>query len=996
MANFGIVMIKPSPFLAAPGERYLDFVVTKVKPIDELQCVLKELTHLPSGASIMHIDNDDPENLFCLSLRTLPQNSNGVAHILEHTVLCGSEHFPVKDPFFSMQRRSLNTFMNALTGADFTCYPAASQVEKDFYNLLDVYLDAVFHPQIKRLSFLQEGHRLEFAISDDPKTPLEYKGIVFNEMKGSLASSDARLWHAMMACLVPDLTYAFNSGGDPKEIPQLTYEELVSFHDTYYHPSRCLFFFYGNLPLKKHLDFIANKVLNTTSKRSPIPSIPRQTRFTAPKQHEMHYPVNETDELSSRSIVAFGWLTCPLIEQEEVLALTLLDSILMENDASLLKSKLLQTKLCVHADAYMDTEMSEVPYLIAFKGCASDSGQAIEETLFKALREVVKEGIPASYIDAALHQLELSRLEITGDHSPFGLTLFMRSALAKQHGCEPENSLMIHSLFEKLLAKTKNPSYLTGLIQKYFIDNPHRIQLIMHPDPQLSAQENAEEKRQLKEIQQKLTREESLKIVQQAQELKAFQKKTEEQSIDCLPKVTLKDVPPLVRDFPLEIKQVGPLKVFHHDCFTNHLLYADLEFNLPPISDEDLPYVHLLTTLLSELGSGTRKYTENLDYIQAHTGGISASCSLHLQVADPKYTKPAISLRGKSLYRKADKLCSLMRDTLTSPRFDEKTRIYDLIKQLREGQLQRLSRQAMRYAIQLSLSGLSSAAHVNEAWYGLRYFKFIEELSKNLKANLPKIIEKLIALHHQLFTFNEPHLSLGCSTTMRDELEQHGFYGLNQLPQSPSPFWDVRFPTTTVISQGRVMASQVAFTVEAFPTITYIHPHAPGLLLATNLFENKILHKKIREQGGAYGCGATFNPGAGFFYFHAFRDPHIASSLSAFQLAIEEIAAEKFTTQDLEEAKLGVIQHLDVPISPGSRASSAYAWYRMGKTKEMRQQFRDRLLAATPKEIAHIVTTELLPKKHRGVIVSCAGQEQLHSENLILTQSGRPLHIAPL
>ena len=517
---------------------------------------------------------------------------------------------------------------------------------------------------LKQLSFLQEGHRLEFAIPDDPKTPLEIKGIVFNEMKGSLASSDSRLWHAMMAFLVPDLTYAHNSGGDPKEIPQLTYNELVSFHEIYYHPSRCLFFFYGNLPLKKHLDFIAEKILNNSSKMPQLPPIPRQPRFTSPQYHEMTYPVSETDNQSSRSIIAFGWLTIPLIEQEEMLALSVLDCILMENDASLLKSKLLETKLCIHADAYMDTEMSEVPYVIAFKGCAQDSAEKIEAALKKALKEVVKEGIPPAQIDAAIHQLELSRLEITGDSSPFGLTLFMRSGLAKQHGCEPENALMIHSLFEKLLAKTQDPAYLPGLIKKYLIDNPHFVRLSMHPDPKLSALEGEEEKKKLQEIHKKLTKEECLDIVQQAKELKAFQKATEEQSIDCLPKVSLEDVPPLVRDLPLKIQNHGTLEVFHHECFTNHILYADIEFDLPPISDEDLPYVHLLTTLLTELGSGTRKYADNLDYIHAHTGGISASCSLHLQVVDPQLAKPAFSLRGKALYRKADKLLALMRDTL--------------------------------------------------------------------------------------------------------------------------------------------------------------------------------------------------------------------------------------------------------------------------------------------------------------------------------------------
>ncbi len=537
-----------SSSLSAAGERYGDFVVTKCHPIPELSCTLKELVHLPSGAQVMHIANDDPENLFCLSFQTLPSSSNGAAHILEHTVLCGSRRFPVKDPFFAMTRRSLNTFMNALTGSDFTCYPAASQNEKDFYNLMDVYIDAVFHPELKRMSFLQEGHRLEFSDPKNPKSPLEFKGIVFNEMKGSLSSADTRLWHALMEYLVPDLPYAHNSGGDPSVIPDLSYAELIAFHETFYHPSRCLFFFYGDLPLKKHLDFIAEKALKHVPKVDPVPPIPRQKRFTSPRHKELHYPVSEGDELSERTMVAFGYLTAPLIDQEEVLALQLLDAVLMETDASLLKAALLDSKLCIHAEAYMDPEMSEIPYAIVCKGCDPENIDKLEKVLKKALVKICEEGIPDHMIDAALHQLEFSRLEITGDHAPFGLTLFMRSALAKQHGSDPENALMVYSLFEKLLAKVKDPAYLPGLIRKYLLDNPHCVRLVMHPDRNLSAQEIAQEKEKLKEIRTTLS-DEAVFTISQANGRAFRLSKTHRAAVPRLPpQGDPGDVSPLVRD----------------------------------------------------------------------------------------------------------------------------------------------------------------------------------------------------------------------------------------------------------------------------------------------------------------------------------------------------------------------------------------------------------------------------------------------------------------
>ncbi len=978
--------------LKAAGETYGDFVVTKCLPLPELNCVLRELLHLPSGAQVMHIANDDPENLFCLSFQTFPSSSNGVAHILEHTVLCGSRKFPVKDPFFSMSRRSLNTFMNALTGSDFTCYPAASQNEKDFYNLFDVYIDAVFHPELKKLSFLQEGHRLEFADPKDPSTPLEYKGIVFNEMKGNLASADTRLWHALMEALVPDLPYAHNSGGDPKEIPNLTYAELIAFHETFYHPSRCLFFFYGNLPLKNHLDFIAEKALKNVPKVTPIPALPRQKRFLKPIEKEMRYPISETDEVSNRTIVSFGFLTVPLTEQEELLALTVLDSILMETDASLLKAALLETKLCIHADAYMDAEMSEVPYAIVCKGCDPENIDKLESALIEALESIVQKGIPDALIEAAVHQLEFSRLEITGDHAPFGLTLFMRSALAKQHGTDPEHSLLVHSLFEKLLEKTKDPRYLPGLIQKHFLDNPHRVRLVMHPDRHLSSEEISEEKQRLHEIQQELTKEQTAEIVKQAEALTAFQKKTEAQSLDCLPKVTLDDVSPLVRDFPLKHYTHGNLKIFHHDCFTNYIVYADLICDLSHIDDEELPYVHLLTSLIPELGSGERNYVQNLEYIQAHTGGIGASCALHLQTDDLKIARPSFNLRGKVLHRKVEKLFDLMRDTLLQPRLDEKNRIEELVRQLRDAQLNRLNRQALRYAIQLSLSGFSPASYIGEAWYGLRYFKAIEALSKNL--NIDALIEKLLMLKERLFTLHDLHLVLSCSKEIFEKIQASGFYGLGDLaPRLSYKPWKLDFEVPIVSSQARIIPSQVAFNAEGFKTVTYLHAFAPALTVAAQLFDNKILHRKIREQGGAYGCGATYSSGLGHFSFHSFRDPHIAASIRTFDDAVDEIAAGHFTDQDLEEAKLGIIQQFDTPISPGSRALTAYTWLRDGKTKEMRQEFRTRLLNLTTRDLKHAVEMELFPKKAKGVIVSFAGKELLEKENTQLSSEGKVLNI---
>ncbi len=574
--------------LDALGQRYKGYQITKYLPLNELQSALIELVHEGSGARIIHIANEDVENLFCLSFQTLPDSSNGVAHILEHTVLCGSHKFPVKDPFFAMTRRSLNTYMNALTGQDFTCYPASSQVEKDFYHLLDVYLDAVFHPELKQVSFLQEGHRLEQV---DGK--LQFQGVVYNEMKGAMSSIESRLWEALSRELVPDLPYAHNSGGDPKRIPSLSYEELVEFHESFYHPSRCLFFFYGNLPLKKHLDFIERE-LEGVKKIPLLPPLPLQKRFTEGVRAIERYPIAEKESLEKKTLIAFAWLTTHISHQSEILALLLIESILTDTDASPLTLALLKSGLCTQIDSSLDVEMSEIPWAIVCKGCEEKDADALQKVLFDALEQVA---IAPEEIEASLHQLEFQRKEIGAEGIPFGLTLFMRAGLIKQHGSEPENALLIHSLFSDLRARVADPNYLKGLIQKHLLGNPHFVRLVLRPDPLLEKEERDEEVERLAQIQKRLTKAEEKEIAAQSAKLAAYQEEVENQSLDCLPKVTLRDVPPHARDYPL----VDQGTALHLDCFTNQILYADLIFELPDLRAEDLPLLSLFSKLLPEL-----------------------------------------------------------------------------------------------------------------------------------------------------------------------------------------------------------------------------------------------------------------------------------------------------------------------------------------------------------------------------------------------------------
>lgn len=962
------------------GELYRHFLTTKSLEIEEINCHYTEMVCQKSGASVIHIDNqEDAENLFSLCFQTLPFSSNGVAHILEHTVLCGSKKFPVRDPFFAMTRRSLNTFMNAMTGQDFTCYPAASMVEKDFYNLLEVYLDAVFHPELKYFSFLQEGWRLEFA-KPDIKSPLSFKGVVYNEMKGAMNNPDSRLFKTMMKHLYPDLPYSYNSGGDPEEITNLTYEELKEFHRNYYHPSRCLFFFYGNLPLKKHLDFLEKNILQGVKKGAVTPPLPLQKRFTSPIITSTVYPVSQGEDLKNKDIVAFGYLTCHIENQEEALALSLIDHILMENDASILKKALLDSKLAASAVSYFDTDLSELPWILILKGTEAQSAEKIFSLIQKTLKEAK---IEKKMVAAAIHQLEFSRTEISSSYGPYGLTLFFRTALSKLHGCDPTKSLSIHTLFKTLIKKVKEPAYLQQLIQKYLVDNPHLVKLTIRPDTKVETLEKEKENNKLLQIQTKLSLQEKKEILLQNKQLKEFQKKLEGQSLDILPKLDIKDVPKELKSYELFKYDLNSLEIFHSPAFTNNIIYADLFFDIP--FDPSSPLLALFSNFIPQVGNKKRNYRKNLEYIQSYLGSFGAYLSTYTDANDKNLCFPALTLRGKALARNASKLFSIFQDTIDALDFTDEKRIEELIAEEYTILQSSINQNAMSYAICQALKCLNPASLLQSKWQGLDYYQWLKSIFQESK--LKNLSSQMTEISQELFS-KTPHLVITCSDQDFEILKKNKFFGLGEIDFKTKKTKSKPLTLSVPISEGRVIASPVSFNCFAFNTITHKEKGSPALFLASQLFENKILHPLIREEGGAYGGGASYSTSTGNFYFYSYRDPNIASTQKAFQKAIDQITKGAFNDKDLEEAKLCALQSIDAPVAIGSRALIEYSYLKSKKSYSIRNHFRKQLITTTKKEIISVVEKHLGQIKN-GAFISFASQELLSKELPLLKQQNK-------
>lgn len=958
----------------AVGARYKEFVVTKSLQIQELDVHLTELTHEQSGAQVVHLAADDPENFFSIAFRTPPTSSKGEAHILEHTVLTGSTNYPT-ELFFTMRKRSMSTFMNAMTARDYTYYPVASTIEEDFYNLFSVYFDAVFNPLLRPESFAQEGCRLEFENSQDPSSPLVYKGVVYNEMKGALSSADRLLFEMMQAELLPETPYRYNSGGDPDEIAKLSHQELVAFHQGHYFPNNATFFLYGNIPLEKHLDFLADKNLASMRNGPKLASMPKQPRFAEKVVKRAAYPAKDASE---KAMVGFSWLADSIVDFETLASLIVLDSILMDTDASLLKSKLLQSKLCTQAGGSLEARLAEVYYSIYVDGCNPDDAEALDRVLYDALREICEKGISQEQIDTACYQLEL-RLSNRGLAEPFGLTLFNRCIVSKLHGSSAENMLRAEEAIEKLRQKCKeNPNYLILEIERLFLQNKHCLRCTLEPQLELSNAIITAEKEELEKIKNELSKEDVERLLEQS---RAFEKQKISHDVNLLPSISLNHAAKPNQEFELQKCFFDAAVVFHHSVHTNNVTYLDMLFELPEIAKDDLWLVQLLTTLIPEIGCGGRGSAENLRFVEQCCSGVSASILVKRSVRDANNFCPALHIASRALDKKGDMLFSLFYDIATSLSFEDKARLKELVVMQHTALQNTINGNGLYYATKATLASTNPANYFEEQIWGLNYYHKLKNLECNFENEIDSVIERLNELKMKIFCSKSAHIVLACSQNAFDGYKERGFAGLTTLPTCDSAPFKAYDPENGGASFAYDISALVGYTAQGIQTITMCHPESASVALAAHVFTNSVLHERIREQGGAYGGGAKYDALSGNFLFYSYRDPHIAQTALAFNEAVEKGQAGDVTEDEVEEAKRQLLASIFVPVVPGHRALAAYKRHSAGKTAEVLEAYKANILKANRTDIQKAVALYIAPLYKESILVAFAPKKLVEQEN---------------
>ncbi|HEY7745941.1 MAG TPA: insulinase family protein, partial [Desulfuromonadales bacterium] len=727
------------------------FTVTEVIPLSELNTTLFQLRHDRTGARMVHLATDDPNNLFAVGFRTPPADSTGVAHILEHTVLCGSQRYPVRDPFFSMLKRSLNTFMNAMTSSDWTIYPFASQNTKDFNNLLGIYLDAVFFPLLRERDFRQEGHRLEFTEPENPASPLVFKGVVYNEMKGAMASPSSLLGRRLGRALYPTTTYHHNSGGEPAEIPYLTWEGLKDFHSRYYHPSNAWFYTYGNLPLEGHLEAIENLALRGFEARPLDSEVPPEIRLDAPRRMVETFPLDPGEPTTGKSMVQVAWLACDVTNSFERLALSLLSSLLLGNPAAPIYKALLDSRLgsnLAPGTGYQD-ENRTTYFAAGLQGTEPERAEAIEQVILSTLEEVARSGFSPERIEAAIHRLEFSHREVIGDHYPYPLGLLMRMIGPWLHGDDPVSPLQLDENLARLRAELAAGPFFENLIRRHLLANPHRVTLTLHPDPAQGAREEQATAERLERIKAGLDEAQKRHIIDQALELKAAQETRDD--LSCLPTLKRADIPVTEPEVPSAFSREAGREVQWFDQPTNGIGYFTAHLPVDSLPKELLPCVPLFCALLTQVGAAGQSYLEMAERMEAGTGGLQAGTEILEDPQSLEGFQAVVEIKGKALVRNQEKLFGILADLCTAPDFTNLTRLHTVVNQVRANLDNSIPGSGHSYAARAAASLLTPAGRLRETWGGLQLIRFVRQLAGRPADELGPLAENLREIARLLF-----------------------------------------------------------------------------------------------------------------------------------------------------------------------------------------------------------------------------------------------------
>lgn len=929
-------------------EQLTAYELIQKEQIPELNSTGYLLKHRKTGARVALLENDDENKVFTIGFRTPPSDSTGVPHIMEHSVLCGSEEYPVKDPFVELVKGSLNTFLNAMTYPDKTVYPVASCNDQDFQNLMHVYLDAVFHPNIYKEEkiFRQEGWHYEMESEDGP---IIYNGVVYNEMKGAFSSPEDMMDREIMTTLYPDTPYYHESGGDPKHIPELTYEAFLGFHRKFYHPSNSYLYLYGNMDMEEKLCWIDEHYLSHYDCLEVDSSICLQKAFDCPRERMVDYPVQAEDTAEDQAYLSYSAVVGTSLDAELYLAFQVLEYALLSAPGAPLKQALLDAGIGKDILSSYENGIAQPYFSVIAKGANVDQKEAFLDTVKKTLTRIAEEGFDRKALQAGLNYYEFRYREADFGNYPkglmYGLQMFDSWLYDEK---QPFLHLIALDRFA-VLKKRMNSGYFEGLVRTWLLNNPHAAVLILRPVPGLEAREEARVEKLLQDYSAGLSGEEKTALVKSTEELKTYQDEpSSQEQLARIPMLKREDIRRKVAPLVNEVHTVQGTTLLHQEIFTNGISYLRLLFDAGQVPEEWMSWLGILKHVLGFVDTENYSYGELFNEINCHTGGIVPAVSLYGNMRDRDQFRVMFELKAKALTEKTDFAFAMMREILQRTRLSDKKRLREIIAQLASRLQMYLTSAGHSAAAMRAMAGFSASARLNDEMNGIAFYQFVEDLEQHFDDRADELIEMLTRVMELVFRPENLTISCTCGKEGRPAVEREIPALLKALhtEEIPDRTKQPKEACVRAKKEGIKTPSAVQYVARA----GHIRRYTGAYRILKVILSYEYLWIQVRVKGGAYGCMSGFGV-YGDSYLVSYRDPNLGQTNEVFERTADYVEQFDAGERDMTKYIIGTISELDTPLTPSAEGTRSMSAWLTHTTMEDLQKIRDEILDASPADI---------------------------------------------
>lgn len=939
------------------NKTYNGFKLLEEKDVKEVNSISRIFIHEKTDAKLIYLSNDDNNKVFTVGFRTPPEDSTGAPHIIEHSVLSGSRKYKTKEPFMDLIKGSLQTFLNAMTYPDKTIYPVASRNDKDFQNLMDVYLDAVFHPRIYEMPeiFMQEGWHYKIMDKDDP---IVYKGVVYNEMRGAYSSAESLLIERISQSLFPDTIYKYSSGGDPYVIPELTYENFLKFHSKYYHPSNSYIYLYGDGDVLEHLEYLDREYLSEFDKRD----IDTEIKLQEPVKNDLveYYPISEEENDENRDYLSLNFVLGKATNAKDELMNDIINDVLINSSASPIKEALLDAQIGEDILGASTGGIQPV-FSIISKNAKENQKYEFKKIVFDTLKKLIQEGIDKRLIEATINKLEYSLREADG-YATVGIVYGFNIFDSWLYDGNPLTNLEYENTL-KFFRDALKTDYYEDFLQKNFIENNHQSLVVLKPQKGLAEEKDKIMEEQLAAYKASLSRDELNILIEKNKALEIFQQSEDTiEDKDTIPKLSIEDV----NNKPLHIDQdvyKEDVTILHHDLFTSGIIYLDLVFDLAHIDKELIPYINLLTQIIGDVDTENYSYADLSNEIYINTGGIDLNASvLSDKKSDDFYPKLIVS--GKVIRQKTDQMFKLILELITNTKLENKKRIKEIINQIKSRIEMSIYNSGHAVASSRVISYFSKSGKYMEILSGLDFLWFIEDLSKNFDEKSDHILENLKKVYNLMFNKNDLIINLTGEKEDLELIRKNLKIVTNVLSQEKYEKIDLDLQLEK-LNEGILSSSNVQYVSKGYNLEKLGYEYKGSMSVLSTILSRDYLHNRIRAQGGAYGAGISFNLQGDVSTF-SYRDPNLLETLQIYDELSNYLKNLDISKEDLTNYIIGTMNKLDPPLTAAQKGQIGLSRFITHLDYDQVKKQMDEVLSTTEKDIKdyHILLEEIMKQDY--------------------------------